>query len=271
MLAGGRIVSLALTGARLSYPTAREPELAVVFRDISQEDLVHRLLGHFISNVVHEFRTPLAALNASLELLLDKEDTSRPAERHKLLKGLQVSVVNLQTLVDNLLESASFEAGHFRVSPRPFDLSDLITVAVRIMQPLLEKYNQQLLVKLPAFLPLVQADPRRMVQVLVNLLSNASKYGPANLEIILSASVENGFVRVKVDDRGPGISPEQRATLFRRFAYPETRHENLRMGAGLGLSVVKAIVEAHGGQTGVDNPSTGGTTFWFTLPIATEI
>jgi signal transduction histidine kinase len=119
--------------------------------------------------------------------------------------------------------------------------------------------------------PKVLADLDRIVQVLVNLLSNASKYGPADLEIILSASMEDGFVRVKVGDRGPGIPPEQKATLFRRFMYPETRQDHLKMGAGLGLSVVKAIVEAHGGQAGVDNPRWGGTTFWFTLPIAMEI
>jgi signal transduction histidine kinase len=275
-LANERLASLSVSGASLSHAEVGEDLTAVVFRDVTETDLVHHLLGHFIANVVHEFRTPLAALNASIELLLDQYE---PGERQELVKGLQVSVINLQTLVDNLLESASFEAGHFRVSPRPYDLSDLVSEAVRIMRPLLEKYDQQLLVKMPAGLPLVKADPRRTVQVLVNLLSNASKYGPADMEIVLSANVEEDCVRVRVVDRGPGIPPEQQENLFRRFVNPEPRHltrqeprqATLKVGAGLGLSVVKAIVEAQGGEVGVENLRWGGTTFWFTIPIATEI
>ena len=269
-LAGERVATLALTGARLTDPAAGEAQTAVVFRDISEEDLVHHLLGQFIANVMHEFRTPLAALNASIELLLDQDEQGSPAESQALLKGLQVSVLNLQTLVDNLLESASFEAGHFHVSPRPYDLTDLVSEAVRIMQPLLEKYGQSLLIKLPQDIPLVRADPRRMVQVLVNLLSNASKYGPADAEIILSAEVENSSVRVSVADRGPGIPPEQRGSIFRRFAYHGPTQTHLKAGAGLGLSVVKAVVEAHAGLAGVENLPSGGTIFWFTIPIANE-
>jgi K+-sensing histidine kinase KdpD len=180
-------------------------------------------------------------------------------------------VLNLQSLVDNLLESASFEAGHFHVSVRPYDLSDLIYDAVRTMRPLLEKYNQRLLIKIPETLPLVNADPRRTVQVLVNLLGNASKYGPVDADILLNANLEDGWVRVNVVDLGPGIPPEQQDSLFRRFAHPGAGEAHIKVGAGLGLSVVKAIVEAQGGRAGVDQPSSGGTIFWFTIPLAQEI
>jgi len=269
-MAGERVATLAITGAHLTLPEAGEAQIALVFRDISEEDLIHHLLGHFIANIVHEFRTPLAALNASIELLLDLEEQGDPAERQALLQGLQVSVINLQTLVDNLLESASFEAGHFRVWPRPYELSDLVSEAVRIMQPLLEKYGQELQIELPQDIPLIQVDPRRTVQVLVNLLSNASKYGPPDAEIVLTASVETNRVRVKVVDRGPGISPKKREKLFQRFTYRGMADTDIRVGVGLGLSVVKAIVEAQGGKTGVDTPPGDGTVFWFTLPVAEE-
>ncbi len=269
-MAGDRVATLAMTGARLTLQEAGEAHIALVFRDISEEDLIHHLLGHFMANIVHEFRTPLTALNASIELLLDQEKRGDPAERHALLKGLQVSVINLQTLVDNLLESASFEAGHFRVWPRPYDLSDLVSEAVRTMQPLLEKYGQHLLIRLPDDIPLVHIDPRRTAQVLVNLLSNASKYGPPDVEIILSVHVENNSVRVKVADSGPGISPKRRERLFQRFTYQDMEETNLKVGVGLGLSVVKAIIEAQGGRTGVDTPAGGGTIFWFTVPIVEE-
>jgi signal transduction histidine kinase len=119
-------------------------------------------------------------------------------------------------------------------------------------------------------MPLVYIDPRRTIQVLVNLLSNASKYGPTDAENMISANIEGGWVRVKVTDRGPGIPAKQKSSLFQRFTYQDSVQDQIKVGAGLGLSVVKAVVEAHGGNTGVDTPPGGGTIFWFTIPIADE-
>jgi signal transduction histidine kinase len=138
------------------------------------------------------------------------------------------------------------------------------------MDPLMEKYGQRLVIRLPQTMPLVQIDPRRTMQVLVNLLSNASKYGPTDDEIAISADIEGKWVRVKVADRGPGIPAKQRSSLFRRFTYQDSVQYQIKAGAGLGLSVVKAVVEAHGGNTGVDTPPGGGTIFWFTIPITIE-
>ena len=135
------------------------------------------------------------------------------------------------------------------------------------MQPLLNKHGQRLALELPAIIPAVQADPRRTVQVLVNLISNASKYGPDEAEITIGATVGENQVKVTVSDRGDGIPPEHRKNLFRRF----TRlGDKARYGVGLGLSVVKAIVEAHGGHVGLDDRPGGGSVFWFTLPEVPE-
>jgi len=280
-LAGGREITLAVTRAQL-IPAGRlhqehqavaagEGEVAIVFRDVSQEETVHRLLGYFIANVAHEFRTPLSALAASVELLMDQAPELSQAEMGELLRTLHLGVLGLQTLVDNLLESASIEAGHFRVSPRPSDLKKIIDEAVATMHPLLEKYNQRLVLQVPQELPDVLADPRRVAQVLVNLLSNASKYGPSDEEIELKAAFEDGWVRVAVADRGPGISDGRREMVFRRFEYPSAAEGPTKVGAGLGLSVVKAIVEAHGGRAEVEDRPGGGSIFWFTLPVAREI
>lgn len=178
--------------------------------------------------------------------------------------------MGLQTLVDNLLESASIETGHFRVSPRPSNLGEIMAEAIRTMQPLLDKRGQHLVVELPAAVPVAQADPRRMVQVLVNLLSNASKYGPDEAEILIGATAGDDWVRVTIADRGPRIPPEQQEEVFRRFVHPAVVNDEAQHGAGLGLSVVKAIVEAHGGQVGVDDRPGGGSVFWFTLPRVSE-
>ncbi len=267
-LRDGRTAILAVTGARLFPPERGDARVALVFRDISEEEAVHRLLGHFLANVAHEFRTPLSALAASAELLLDQAPDLSPAELQELLTSLHLGVLGLQTLIDNLLESASIETGHFRVHPRPSSLGDIIADAITMMQPLLDKHEQRLVVELPAAIPVIQADPRRTAQVLINLLSNASKYGPDDAEIEVRATVEGRWVRVAVLDSGPGIPPDQRKNLFRRFVHSESANDRAQVGVGLGLSVVKAIVEAHKGQVGIEGRDGGGSVLWFTLPLA---
>lgn len=284
-LPGDRQAILDVTGARLLPPEGDEARVALVFRDISEEEAVHRLLSHFLATVSHEFRTPLSAVAASVELLLDQAPDLSPAELQELLTSLHLGVLNLQKLVDNLLESANIEAGRFRVYPRPVSLGEIIAEAIRTMQPLLDKNGQRLTVELPAAMPVVQADPRRIVQVLVNLLSNASnaQRGPDDALIAVGAEVVDPWVRVTVADRGPGIPPERRRELFRRFMPPEAEQlagrgkqpgeaeSRGQVGFGLGLSVVKAIVEAHGGQVGVDDRPGGGSQFWFTLASAAPL
>jgi two-component system phosphate regulon sensor histidine kinase PhoR len=267
---GGRQVTLAVTGARLTPPEGGNAEVAMVFRDVSEEEAVHRLLGHFLANIAHEFRTPLSALAASTELLMDRTLELSPGELQELLTSLHLGVLGLQTLVDNLLESASIEVGRFRVYSRPSDLGEIIAEAMHTMQPLLDKRGQRLVVELPAAIPVVRADPRRTVQVLVNLLSNASKYGPDHAEIVIGVSTNDHWARVTVADRGPGIPPEYRKILFRRFVPPSPSADKAQYGTGLGLSVVRAIVEAHDGQVGVDDRRSGGSVFWFTLPMAEQ-
>lgn len=269
-VADERQVILSITRAHRTPATVANSEVALVFRDVSEEVAIHHLLGYFIANVAHEFRTPLSALAASIELLIDQAPTLSAGEVDELLKSLHLGVFSLQTLIDNLLESASIETGRFRVSPRPYDLDTILREAVQSMQPLLEKYDQRLVLDIPQDLPLIQADPRRVVQVLVNLISNANKYGPEGANIHISVTKLGKVVKIQVADRGPGIVSQYRELLFKRFEYPAQTSSQSKVGAGLGLSVVKAVVEAHGGRVGMDDRLGGGSIFWFTLPLADE-
>jgi signal transduction histidine kinase len=209
-------------------------------------------------------------LAASVELLLDQAPDLSAADLEELLNSVHLGVLGLQTLIDNLLESASIEAGRFRVYPRTSGVTEIIAEAIHVMQPLLDKRSQRLVVELPAAVPLVRADPRRTVQVLVNLISNASRYGPDDVEIEVGAAVRGEWIRITVADTGPGVPPEYREHLFQRFLYPDTGNDRAQVGAGLGLSVVKAVVEAHGGEVGIDDRQGGGSVFWFTLPMVRE-
>lgn len=269
--ADGGLVSLSVTRAQLTPTDQAESQLALVFRDVSQEEIIHRFMGYFLANIVHEFRTPLSALAASLELLMHQTARLKPEEIDELLNSLHLGVISLQSLVDNLLESASIEAGRFRVAPRVYDLEVIIRSVVTTLTPLLEKYGQKLELQLPANIPLVKADPRRIEQVLVNLLANANKYGPPNEEIDLSVEVLDGWVKVNIADRGPGIPFERRESVFKRFERYNPDQDRATAGVGLGLSVVQAVVEAHSGKTGVADRPGGGSIFWFTLPIVREI
>lgn len=269
-LSDNRVASLAITSAQLTRSGEKDPEVALVFRDISEEEAIHRLLGHFIADVAHELLTPLTALEASIEMLLDQADVLSPDELKELFNSLHLGILSLHTLVDNLLESANIEARRFHISPRTADLGMIIAEAVQTMQPLLSKYDQSLSVELPVNLPVVRADPRRTVQVLVNLISNANRYGPPGEEINISVTTSSGFARLEISDRGPGIPPEHRENLFRRFEFPHDENAVSQAGAGLGLSVVKEIVLAHGGQVGVDDRPGGGSIFWFTIPLEEE-
>jgi signal transduction histidine kinase len=176
-------------------------------------------------------------------------------------------VTSLQTLVDNLLESVSIEAGRFRIRRRATDIGLLVAEAAALMKPLLERRNQPLITSLPDHLPRLSVDPMRLTQVLVNLLSNASKYGPIDEPIELAVCVQQDQVlKISVSDRGSGIPAEDRENIFRRFIRLD-ENDNAQYGMGLGLSVVKTIVESHGGTVGLDERPGGGSIFWFAIPL----
>jgi PAS domain S-box-containing protein len=265
-LQNGSAATLAVTGAKLAPPEAGKAGTALVLRDVSNEEAIRRLLGDFLANISHEFRTPLSALTASMELLLDRLPELEPHELRELLDNIHLGTIRLQNLIDNLLEGASIETGRFRIWAQPCAVPDIVEEAVNAIRPLAEKYELHICKDWPDNLPLVLADFRRTTQVVVNLLSNAVKWSPPGSEILVMMAPAAGSVEVHISDQGPGIQPENLPDLFHRFG--QRAGDGVEHGTGLGLSVVKAIVEAQGGQVGVLNRPGGGTEFWFSLRVA---
>lgn len=257
---------LAITLAKLPSGNGHDSTV-LVMRDVSEEEALSNLLGTFLGNITHEFRTPLTAVAASIEILLSEADDLDQEEIKELLRSIHLSTLNLENLIDNLLEGSSIETGRFHVSPHPTELRGVIATAVETIEPLLTKYDQQLLIDIPEELPLVMIDARRINQVLLNLLSNASKYGPVDSEINLSIKILDGFVEIGIGDRGPGIPKEYHNEIFAGYVVQPKNTSALRKGTGLGLSVSSAIVKAHGGQVGVRDHAGGGSEFWFTIPV----
>lgn len=261
----GRSLVLAATGARMVPPSGDTVQVALVLRDVTEEHALRNLRSFFLANISHEFRTPLSTLSASLELLMEQADELTADDIRELLRPTHLSLLSLQTLIDNLLESSRIEAGMFALRRQTVALEELILDALAIARPLLDRRGQSVTMTEPAALEPVAVDRGRMTQALVNLLSNASKYSPIGQPIDLWVERRDGGLRVAVADRGPGIPPEERANVFRRFVRLDEVGEE-QQGMGLGLYLVKKIVEAHDGTVGVDDRPGGGVVFWLELP-----
>jgi len=246
-------------------PEGYASERVLVIRDVTEEEAVNRLRYNFLANVAHEFRTPLSGIAATAELLADDSSDISAEELEQLVSTIRISTLHLQTLVDNLLESTTIEAGCFKVHLRPIDILEIIQNTREIMLPLLDRREQELVIRTPSELPTMWADANRLTQVLVNLLSNASKFSPMGGQIDLTLSMEPRGVTIAVLDSGSGLPAGLYSDLFKRFVTSNQPHET-RYGIGLGLSVVKSIVELHGGQVGAENRPEGGAKVWFTIP-----
>ncbi len=211
---------------------------------MTDEARIHRLLGEFMANITHEFRTPLTALSASVELLVDQLPTLTKEEIGELLLALDIGIVNLQALIDNLIEAASIEAGRFKVNPQAIAMEMILSDALNTIRPIVQKHGLQIIPPNNQLSFKVIADHRRTNQVLINLLSNAIKHSPSDGKISLRTFIVEKTVMVEVQDEGKGIPPGEESLLFSRFYTPKETDETSQLG--LGLSVVKAIVEAQG-------------------------
>jgi len=242
---------------------------AIIMRDVTASQASDQLRNYFLANITHEFRTPLSAIKASVELMMESLGDASQSELEQLLRSIHYSVAGLQTLIDNLLESASMESGHFRIYRQEVRLNEVIGEAVRVMAPLLQRRDQGLQIEMDWSIPPLPLDPTRITQVIVNLLSNASKYSPTGKGIrIKVVPTSENQLKLAIIDQGAGLTLRERETLFKKFLRLSDRTGE-QFGVGLGLSVVKTIVEAHDGKVGVDENPEGGSVFWFTLPMKT--
>lgn len=267
---GSEEVLLAVSRSEFIPPDAGNATRALVIRDVTDEERVHNLIGEFLANITHEFRTPLAALSASVELLVDQLPTLTEPEVDQLLRAVNIGIVNLQSLIDNLIEAASIEAGRFKVNPQPVELSQILTDAITTMQPIARLHQVTISRSDPKSDARINADKRRTVQVLINLLSNAIKHSPEGGQIMIRSMQIQKDLLIEVEDQGEGIPKMLKKQIFNRFLSPEDGSDSPQLGLGLGLSVVKAIVEAQHGQVGFRDAPEGGALFWFTLPLISE-
>lgn len=216
----------------------------------------------FIANAAHELRTPLTNLQGYLEALRDGVIVADRATYESLHEEAD-RLVRLSRSLDALAEG---DAGTSPPAVVDLDLSDAVTAAVELAAPAVERAGLRLETDIPDALP-ARADPDRLAQVLANLLSNAVRYTPAGGIVTVSAERRAGSVLIAVTNTGDGIPPDDLDRVFERFYRVEKSRDRARGGAGIGLAIVKQLVEQSGGRVGAESRD-GLTRFWVSLPSA---
>jgi len=242
-------------------------ELAVANAELRRLD---EIKSTFISVAAHELRTPLAPLRGYLEVLLDEEIGHLNDEQREYLAVVEESARRLMALASNLLDVTRIEAGRVELVLRPADLEALVGTAVAEYGPQWEARSQHLTLCAAPDLPPALCDEMRALQIIGNLLSNASKYTPEGgaIRVSLALAQEEGFLQVSVSDSGVGIPPEDQPNVFTRFFRARTAILTRADGAGLGLCIARPLVEQHGGRIWFESEPGQGSTFHVTFPIA---
>jgi signal transduction histidine kinase len=232
----------------------------------SKRDELDRLKDDFVLTASHELRSPLTSVQGFAELLMLDRDNLTP----KQLETVQIILDNCRHLVrllNDLLDLARSDAGRLSIRPEPTELGPLIEDAVRTMRAQTETGGQTLDQEIEPGLPLVAAEPGRIRQILVNLLTNAHEYSPEGASIRVIARAEAAEVVVSVIDDGPGIPEAQLGQIFERFTRGDAGLTQRVGGTGLGLAISKSLVELHGGRIEVDSTPGAGSTFSIRLPV----
>jgi signal transduction histidine kinase len=257
-------LAIALAGQRqLSAQHARAAE-----QHAQAAELAHQRLQVFLGMVAHDLRSPLAAILGSLQMLTRQAPQAPPTREQRLLQLIETATQSMSRLLEDLRDASATGAGHFAVRAAQHDLVAIARRVVELQQA--PAADHQVILDAPARLEGIW-DGERLDQLLTNLVSNAIKYSPAGSEVQVSVRGGAGEACVRVSDHGIGLSADQIERLFQPFT--RLYHGQEIQGAGLGLYISKAIVEAHGGRISVESAPGQGSTFMVTLPqrIATYL
>ncbi len=241
----------------------------MVFRDVTEERREAQLKKNFLSLVSHKLRTPLVSIRGFAPLLLENPSELQPFQK-QALESIDRSSQLLADLVDQLMRFALLESDTIELSVKPMTLSDILDLAMLDLKGYLQTREVEVLrdVSIDS-LPPVSIDKQWMKEVLQNLIENAVKFNPkAPRRVILKGEKVERAVELSISDNGPGIPHEEQTKIFQKFYQIETSFTGQVVGMGLGLSLVKRVVEAHGGDVRVESVFGKGSTFILHLPLA---
>lgn len=242
---------------------------AIAIDNARLHDLVHagiRARDDMIGIVSHDLRNPVNAVKMLTGVMLDRErDEPLPAEMVEYAGVIRQAAEQMDSLIRDLLDVTRVEAGRLAVDAKPENTEELLSDTLRTLAPVASDKSLTLRLTAPDNLPDVIADSERFRQALSNLVGNAVKFSLPGGEIIVRVAILDGELLFSVSDRGQGMTPDQLSHAFDRF-WQSSRTD--RQGAGLGLAIAKGIIEAHGGRIWAESAPGAGSTFYFTLPVA---
>ncbi len=279
-IVGGLVVTRRTPGAftaevvEILKTFATQSALAIqnarLFREI--EDKSHQLevasqhKSEFLANMSHELRTPLNAIIGFSEVLSDRMFGELNEKQDEYLKDIYASGTHLLSLINDILDLSKIEAGRMELELTDFDLPTALDNALILVRERAGRRSITLQMSVDDRLGQIQADERKIRQVVLNLLSNAIKFTPEGGRIEVAAVPKDGFVEVSVSDTGVGIAPEDQETVFEEFRQVGTAAKKVE-GTGLGLTLCRKFVELHGGRIWVQSQVSAGSTFTFTIPV----
>ncbi len=231
----------------------------------------NRLKSEFLANMSHELRTPLNVIIGFSELMRDEVPGKINEEQGQCLSDVLASSQHLLNLINEVLDLSKIESGKMKFRLANIALTEVIDSLARTLLPILAPRKQSLDVEIEQRLPLVHADEAKVSEVLLNLLSNAIKFTPDGGKLKIEAVRNGDWCQVSVIDNGIGIKKEDQEQIFEPFYQLDNPLTREKSGTGLGLALVKQIIEKHGGQIWVESEYGKGSRFTFTLPLATTV
>lgn len=238
-----------------------------IVRDVTERKKLDRMKNEFISTVSHELRTPLTSIHGALGLIAGGAMGEVPGKAKELVDIACNNSERLVRLINDILDIEKIESGRMELRHEPVDMNSAARQAIAGVSEYGRQRGVDYVLEVTDTPQTVLSDPDRVQQVLINLLSNATKFSPAGSAVTVRVSHSTPWLRVDVTDLGPGIDAEFEKRIFQKFAQADATNARVKGGTGLGLSICKAIVEQFGGRIGYSVSPVAGTVFYFELPL----
>ncbi len=265
------IIPIGINSSMLLDGAGNRNGIIIVLRNMSASKELERLRqlddlkSEFVSNVSHELRTPLSIIKSYVEAMLEQVDPDDYQTQKEFLTVVNDETDRLTDLVSDLLDISRIEAGRFDIEMNPISISDIIGLVLPKLETLDDSHK--LVVDIPSNLPSLLADKDKMVQVFINLITNAIKFSPDGGEIFIHAEIREEKLKCDVSDQGIGISEKDIDRIFEKFYRVDISDRYEISGTGLGLPIVKHIINSHGGEISVKSDPGKGSTFSIFLPF----
>ena len=251
-----------------TYWSANEQQLYAVVHDVNERKRIERTKQAYLSMISSDLRIPLAAIAEATEQLAQNRTKSLSAQALERVEIVSKNIGRLLLLVNDLLEVSELESGTLELSPEQSQVEPLLIRSVHDLEGLAQK--KQIRFRIECSATTCWLDPNRIIQVIVNLASNAIKFSPEETEVILRASESAGNLLLEIIDSGRGVPDAHKKTIFEKFKQVHSSDGKRQSGTGLGLPICKDIVEKHGGEIGVSGEEGNGSNFWFRIPLGSS-